>query len=82
MRAKVVKLCLIGGILCTLTLGVSFPVLAGDPVTMEANTDRPGMDYKNFWLDTPDPGLCQKACADDPNCKAYTYVNPMKRTSE
>ena len=48
VRGKVVKLCLIGGILYTLTLGVSFLVFAGSPVTMEANTDRPGQDYKNF----------------------------------
>jgi hypothetical protein len=45
-------------------------------VTMEFNTNRPGQDYKNFELDTPDPGLCQKACADDPNCQSYTYVKP------
>ena len=48
VRGKVVKLCLIVGILCALTLGVSFPVFAGGPVTMDANTDRPGMDYKKF----------------------------------
>jgi hypothetical protein len=45
-------------------------------VTMEFNTNRPGQDYKNFELDTPDPELCQKACANDSNCQAYTYVKP------
>jgi hypothetical protein len=43
---------------------------------MDANTNRPGQDYKNFELDTPDPELCQEACANDPNCQAYTYVKP------
>ena len=77
LSARVVKLCLIGGILYILTLGLSFPVFAGGTVTMEANTDRPGMDYKNFWMDKPCPECCRDACADDPNCKAYTYVKPM-----
>ena len=45
-------------------------------VSLETDTNRPGQDYKNFELDTPDPGLCQKACANDPNCQAYTYVKP------
>ena len=45
-------------------------------VSLEANTNRPGQDYRNFELDTPDPGLCQKACANDPTCQAYTYVKP------
>jgi sphingomyelin phosphodiesterase len=45
-------------------------------VSLESDTNRPGQDYKNFELDTPDPSLCQKACADDPDCQAYTYVKP------
>ncbi len=46
------------------------------PVGMENNIDRPGMDYKDFDLSSPNPNLCEKACADDPNCKAFTYVRP------
>ena len=42
----------------------------------EAGVDRPGKDYKNFDLQSADPELCKKACQDDPNCKAYTYVKP------
>jgi hypothetical protein len=52
------------------------PIPPGKGITQENDVNRPGMDYKNFSLDTPDPSLCQKACADDPNCKAYTYVKP------
>lgn len=47
-------------------------VLAG----MENNVDRPGNDYMNFDLTSPDPTLCKQACDDDPNCKAFTYVRP------
>jgi len=43
---------------------------------MEKDTDRPGMDYKNFDLPSPDPNHCQNACINDPQCKAFTYVKP------
>lgn len=43
------------------------------PVT---NQDRPGSDYSNFDLQSATPDLCLAACAKDPGCKAYTYVNP------
>jgi len=49
---------------------------AGAATTFETNTNRPGMDYKNFDLSSPNSSLCEQACADDPNCKAFTYVNP------
>src|ERR1043166_2483837 len=29
---------------------------------MELNTDRPGYDYRNFDLTTPDPRLCKAQC--------------------
>ena len=45
-------------------------------VSLEWNTNRPGLDYKNFELTEARPELCQQACADDPNCKAFTYVKP------
>ncbi|MEA2045212.1 MAG: PAN domain-containing protein [Euryarchaeota archaeon] len=43
---------------------------------MENNVDRPGMDYRNFDLSSPDPQLCEQECANDPKCKAFTYVKP------
>lgn len=42
----------------------------------EMNTDRPGSDYNNFDLPTPNPQLCSDACARDARCAAFTYVNP------
>ena len=40
---------------------------------VEPNVDRPGSDFKILWLKG---GLqaCQEACAQNPQCKSYTYV--------
>lgn len=43
---------------------------------LEPHTDRPGNDYKNFDLPTPDSGQCRAACGNDKQCQAWTYVNP------
>jgi len=48
------------------------------PRWVELNTDRPGSDYKGFWI-SGGCEQCQKACAKDPKCKAYTYVKPRKK---
>ena len=45
---------------------------------VEYNTDRPGSDYKSVWL-SGGCEECRKACVDDPKCKAYTYVKPVKK---
>ena len=44
--------------------------------SMELNTDRPGKDYKDLDLSTPDPCECRDLCTNDPKCRAYTYVKP------
>jgi hypothetical protein len=43
---------------------------------MEPDTDRVGMDYKDFDLPQPNPELCRSACFKDAKCMAYTYVKP------
>jgi hypothetical protein len=43
---------------------------------MEYQKDRPGMDYRHFVLPEPAPALCEKQCAMEQNCKAWTYVKP------
>ena len=43
---------------------------------LENNTNRPGSDFRNFNLDSADPGLCQQACEEDPRCVTFTYVKP------
>jgi M6 family metalloprotease-like protein len=47
----------------------------------ETGTDLPGMDYKNFWINKDTEAFvavkqCEDACQKDPQCKAFTYVNP------
>jgi hypothetical protein len=43
---------------------------------LEHNVDRPGSDIRNFDLPRADPDLCQRACADNPACRAFTFVRP------
>jgi len=44
--------------------------------SFEPNTDRPGGDYTSHRLPEADPILCQKLCAEDQRCLAWTYVAP------
>ena len=50
----------------------------GKLLALEENIDRPGSDYKNFSVSSPE--LCQKSCRTDVglNCKAFTYVKSTK----
>jgi hypothetical protein len=43
---------------------------------LEQNTNRFGQDFKDFDLPSPDPQLCRKACVDDDQCRAFTYLKP------
>ncbi|WNG32235.1 hypothetical protein F0U61_00395 [Archangium violaceum] len=45
-------------------------------VSVEYDTNRYGSDYAGMELPSADPELCRTACAEDPNCRAYTYVKP------
>jgi len=48
-----------------------------DAKGMEQNTDRPGGgDFRHLSPAVDDPSLCQKACQDDAQCQAWTYVKP------
>lgn len=47
-------------------------------ISLEQNTDRPGMNYKNYAT-SQDPQICANDCANDPNCRAFTYVEPGVR---
>lgn len=50
-------------------------------LTAEADTNRPGGDYRNFSLPDGNPALCAQACQDEQKCLAYTYVPPGNQTS-
>jgi hypothetical protein len=47
---------------------------------IEKNTDRPGKDYKVFYLVGANEAVnvsdCMMACMKDPKCSAWTYVKP------
>ncbi len=43
---------------------------------LERNVDRPGSDFQNFDLPRADPDLCERACLDNPACRAFTFVRP------
>jgi hypothetical protein len=49
-------------------------LLAGVP--MEPNVNRPGNDYRHFEMSDPKPRQCQRTCAEEDQCKAFTYVKP------
>jgi hypothetical protein len=54
---------------------------AGEPgdqpdVTLEAATDRPGADYRDYEVKDADASKCALDCAGDAKCKAYTFVKP------
>ena len=44
--------------------------------TWEPTTNRAGSDYRDFDLPAPQPELCQDTCLREPQCRAFTYVNP------
>src|SRR4051812_29786529 len=43
---------------------------------LEWNVDRPGSDYRSFDLPAPNPEMCQLTCMNEPQCAAFTYMNP------
>lgn len=45
-------------------------------VRLEPDTNRPGGDYQDFELKEARPEICQRACANDSRCRAFTYVKP------
>ena len=50
-------------------------------IMLEENIDRPGMNYKSYVPSSADPLICANDCANDPICKAFTYVKPGFRGS-
>ena len=53
----------------------AFPY-GGGSLTVEQDVDRLGSDYQNFDLSEARYELCRDACANDPSCRAYSYVKP------
>jgi len=59
-------------ILTLFLVGMAVPAMAQ---VWEYGKDRPGGDYAST-VGTPGPVQCDAACASDPTCKAWTWVNP------
>lgn len=70
---KLTRLLMMGSVLA---MAVPVPAVADYALTVQSNTDRPGLDYSNFNLPAANPDLCVAACAKSSQCQAYTYVKP------
>jgi hypothetical protein len=54
-------------------LNISGTVMHNFEPTFERGIDRPGQAYRRVDLSAPEPQACQKVCADDGKCRAWTY---------
>jgi hypothetical protein len=62
--------------LCLTTLLLAPAVAAAQGgVSLENNINRGGSDYRNYETGA-DPGQCRTDCANDPTCRAFTWVRP------
>ena len=41
---------------------------------LEVGIDRPGSDYRSFWMAAHDPRSCQAVCDRDRQCAAFTFA--------
>jgi 1-phosphatidylinositol phosphodiesterase len=76
-------LLLSGVTLATLLAGCTIVQPAGAPgyvssgtAALEVNVDRPGSDYRSFDVASARPEECRDTCLVEPQCVAFTYVNP------
>jgi hypothetical protein len=60
--------------LTTLVLATAVAAAQGG-VSLENNINRGGSDYRNYQTGA-DPGQCRTDCANDPTCRAFTWVRP------
>lgn len=42
----------------------------------ENGINRPGRDYRSFFQSVADPAICEAACWDESQCRAWTWVRP------
>jgi hypothetical protein len=45
---------------------------SGGALSLEPGVDRPGYDFRR--ISSPSPEACRDACANEPQCLAFTYV--------
>jgi len=66
---------------CSLKEYGGIPVFDADSTSgvkrfFEYYTDRPGSDFRDFDLASPDVRVCRAACSADAGCYSFTYRNP------
>jgi hypothetical protein len=54
----------------------TMPAVTAPPNTLEFGVNRPGQDLTSIELAVASALECQKACDGNPNCRAFTFVNP------
>jgi hypothetical protein len=52
------------------------PIAQGQQIRIEADTNRPGGDYKDYDVRDGGAEVCQKDCAGDAGCGSFTFVKP------
>jgi hypothetical protein len=62
---------------CTIVQPVGAPAyVPSATAALEINVDRPGSDYRSFDLGSTRPEECRDTCLVEPQCVAFTYVQP------
>ncbi|HVZ71019.1 MAG TPA: PAN domain-containing protein [Polyangia bacterium] len=76
MRSSLVLVCASAllGLGCIVAPVPVYPT--GGGAGLEVNYDRPGDDYRSFDLASARPEECRDTCMTEPQCVAFTYVNP------
>jgi hypothetical protein len=59
---------------CTIQQGPAYTPATS--AALEVNVDRPGNDYRSFDLASGRPEECRDTCMVEPQCVAFTFVNP------
>lgn len=52
------------------------PIAQRQQIRIEADTNRPGGDYKDYDVRDGGVEVCQKECASDAGCGSFTFVKP------
>jgi 1-phosphatidylinositol phosphodiesterase len=62
---------------CTIVQQPGAPAyVSSGTAALEVNVDRPGSDYRSFDLASARPEECRDTCLVEPQCVAFTFVNP------
>lgn len=63
-------------LIASMLVGMLIATSTASAAPVEYGKNRPGGDFTHFALSAPDADLCRQACMGNPQCKAWTFVNP------